>query len=194
MVLKSSPLVSVVTPVYNNEEDLPECIESVLAQTYQNWDYSIVNNCSTDKSGKSRVALLPKTRVLKCTTISSSYGWSRTITMRYGRSLRKSKYCKMVFADDLIFPHCIEEMVAVAEEHPSVGFVGAYGLDGRNVLWAGLPYPCTVIAGRELCRRLFLDGLMYSALPPLSFTGLTLSEAAIPSTAKESKCGLRDMY
>src|SRR5919109_2101835 len=45
---RREPLVSVVTPVYNGESHLRECIESVLAQTYQNWDYTIVNNCSTD--------------------------------------------------------------------------------------------------------------------------------------------------
>ena len=42
------PLVSIVTPVYNGELYLRECIDSVLAQSYENWDYTIVNNCSTD--------------------------------------------------------------------------------------------------------------------------------------------------
>lgn len=46
------PLVSIVTPVYNNAEYIAECTESVLAQTYQNWDYTIVNNCSTDKAAE----------------------------------------------------------------------------------------------------------------------------------------------
>ena len=44
------PLVSIATPVYNAEEHLEECLLSVLAQTYQNWEYIIVNNCSTDRS------------------------------------------------------------------------------------------------------------------------------------------------
>jgi glycosyltransferase involved in cell wall biosynthesis len=44
------PFVSVITPAYNGERYLPECIESVLAQTYQHWEYLIIDNCSTDRS------------------------------------------------------------------------------------------------------------------------------------------------
>ena len=47
---RNEPLVSVVTPVFNGGTFLSECIESVLAQTYDNWEYIIVNNCSTDNS------------------------------------------------------------------------------------------------------------------------------------------------
>jgi len=45
-----NPLVSVITPVYNCEEFLAECIESVLRQTYTNYEYIIVNNRSTDRT------------------------------------------------------------------------------------------------------------------------------------------------
>jgi len=44
------PLVSVVTPFHNTEAYLGECIESVLAQTFDNWEYTIVDNQSTDAS------------------------------------------------------------------------------------------------------------------------------------------------
>ena len=50
MNIQDQPLVSVVTPVYNGEKYLAECIESVLAQSYKNWDYTIVDNCSKDKT------------------------------------------------------------------------------------------------------------------------------------------------
>ena len=48
--MESMPLVSVITPFYNTREYLAECIESVLRQTYTNWEYIFVNNCSTDGS------------------------------------------------------------------------------------------------------------------------------------------------
>src|SRR5207253_1129747 len=48
--LHEEPLISVLTPVFNGEDYLAECIESVLAQTYSKWEYIIVNNCSTDRT------------------------------------------------------------------------------------------------------------------------------------------------
>ena len=41
------PLVSVVVPVYNYEQYVGECIESVLTQTYSNWELVVVNNIPT---------------------------------------------------------------------------------------------------------------------------------------------------
>ena len=44
------PLVSIITPSYNSEEFIKETIESVLNQTYDNWEMLIIDDCSTDKS------------------------------------------------------------------------------------------------------------------------------------------------
>src|SRR5215471_137333 len=59
--------VSVVTPFYNTEEYLAEAIESVLAQTHSNFEYILVNNCSTDGSvaiAESYLAREPRLRLL----------------------------------------------------------------------------------------------------------------------------------
>jgi glycosyltransferase involved in cell wall biosynthesis len=165
----SQPLVSIVTPVYNGAEYLAECIESVLAQTHTNWDYTIVNNGSTDESlavAQRYAAKHPRIR------IHNNSEFLRVIP-NHNLALRQispaSKYCKMIFADDWMFPECLERMVAVGEEHPSVGIVGAYGLQGKKVVWVGLPYPSTLVPGRELVRRRFLgDDNMYVFGAPTS--------------------------
>ena len=161
MNMQSQPRVSVVTPLYNNAEYLTECIESILSQTYQNWDYVIVNNCSTDGSADiahSYADRHPRIRVHDNTKFLPVLA-NHNLAMR--QISPTSKYCKMVFSDDWIFPRCIEEMVAAAEAHPSAGIVGAYGMQGQEVAvkWAGLPYPSALVSGRELCRRYFLDGV-----------------------------------
>ena len=50
MVNKSFGLVSIVMPLYNCEKYIEKSIESVINQTYQDWELLIVDDCSTDKS------------------------------------------------------------------------------------------------------------------------------------------------
>lgn len=152
------PLVSVVTPVYNGERYIRECIESVLDQTYTHWDYTIVNNCSTDRTldvAREYAARDPRIR------IHSNETFVRVIE-NYNIAVRQispqSKYCKVVAADDWLFPECLEKMVRLAEEHPTVAIVGGYALRGLEVAFEGLPYPSTVVPGREACRSLLLGG------------------------------------
>lgn len=150
-------LVSVVTPFYNTGKYLPECIESVLAQTYHNFEYILVNNCSTDNS-----LAIAKEYALRDRRISVvNNGAFLTQVENYNHALRQispeSKYCKIVQADDWIFPHCLEQMVKVASENPSVAIVGAYQLQDPNVLCDGLPYPSTVVSGREIFRLYLLE-------------------------------------
>lgn len=159
MTRTSQPLVSIVTPVYNGEEYFVECIESILAQTYQNWDYTILNNCSADRSmeiARQYAARDERIRIVENEQFLP-------VIANHNAALRQispdSKYCKMVFADDWIYPECIARMVAVAEENPSVGIVSAYVLQGPEVKCVGLPYQARVFGGREICRRHLLDHL-----------------------------------
>ena len=48
-------------------------------------------------------------------------------------------YVKVVHADDLLFPECLERMVALADRHPNIGLVGAYRLNGTEVDLDALP-------------------------------------------------------
>jgi glycosyltransferase involved in cell wall biosynthesis len=150
------PLVSVVTPVYNGSDYIAECIESVLEQTYENWEYLIVDNCSTDDTleiARGYEAREPRIRVL---TPSGFVG-----TVESGnRSLREisgeSKYTKVLHADDWLFPECLERMVEVSEQNPTVGIVSAFRLEETRVTLTGLPYSISVISGPEICRSTLL--------------------------------------
>jgi glycosyltransferase involved in cell wall biosynthesis len=156
MSRENEPLVSIVTPFYNTAEYLGECIESVLAQSYQNWEYCLVNNCSDDGSAdiaRRYAAEDDRIRVVDNTEFL-------TQVQNYNHALRQispeSRYTKIVQADDWMFPECLERMVKLAEDSPSVGIVGAYRLYGRMVLNWGLPYTTTVIGGKEACRFMLL--------------------------------------
>ena len=154
--MESAPLVSVVTPFYNTRDYLAECIESVLRQTYQNWEYVLVDNCSTDGSGElaaTYVSQFPgKIRLIRAQSFLSQ-------VQNYNFALScispSSKYCKVVQADDWLFPDCVRAMVEVAEAHPRVGIVGAYELAGESVDMDGLPYLSTEVLGRDVCRLYF---------------------------------------
>lgn len=149
------PMVSVLTPVYNGERYLAECIESVLGQIYENWEYIIVNNCSTDRTLEIAAEYARRDSRIRIVNNSEFVSALRNHNIAATLMSRASQYCKFVQADDLIFPTCLSEMVRLAETHPSVGIVSSYQLQGTWVRCDGFPYPSTVMPGREVCRTFF---------------------------------------
>ncbi len=135
MSTANEPFVSIVTPVYNGEAYLRECIESVLAQTYSNWEYIILNNCSTD--GTLRIAEEYSCRDRRIQVHSNDS--LLPIIANHNRAFRlispESKYCKVVSGDDWLYPECIARMVGLAEANLSVGLVGSYQLSGGGDKW-----------------------------------------------------------
>lgn len=154
---RQQPLVSVLTPVYNGEKHLAECIESVLAQSYQNWEYIIVNNCSTDSTPEVINNYAQHDPRIRIVNNQEFVGAVKNHNIALTHISPQSKYCKFVQADDFLFPSCLQEMVAVAETHPTAGIVTSYHLSDRWVRNDGWPYPSTVVPGCEVCRLFFLE-------------------------------------
>jgi glycosyltransferase involved in cell wall biosynthesis len=157
------PLISVLTPVYNGEPYLRECIQSVLAQTYENWEYIIVNNCSEDRTLQIAREYEKKDQRIRVYSNDAFLPLIANHNRACSLISPDSKYCKVVSADDWLFPECLTRMSELAETNPSVGVVGSYQLSGGDDQWyvrnCGLPYTEAVVAGREICRAKVLGTL-----------------------------------
>jgi glycosyltransferase involved in cell wall biosynthesis len=153
------PLVSIVTPVYNGEKYLRECIDSVLSQTYNHFEYIIVNNKSKDgtlaiakeyQQRDSRIAVFDNDDFLP-------------VMQNFNAAISKisphSVYCKVVCADDWIYPDYLAKMVELAESNPRIGLLSSYKLKGDRVQPVKpMPYRKTVFSGREVGRMNLTDG------------------------------------
>jgi glycosyltransferase involved in cell wall biosynthesis len=153
-----APLVSVVTPVHNTAEFLSTCIESVLSQTYPRFEYIIVENRSTDRSGEvaDRYASIDnRIRVFRTDSLLP-----QVANYNYALSLISgdSSYTKICQADDWLFPRCLEEMVHLGERHPNVGIVSSYYVRESEVMNVGVHPSTEVLVDGEACRRHLLNG------------------------------------
>jgi glycosyltransferase involved in cell wall biosynthesis len=151
-VVISQPRVSVVTPVYNGEPYLAESIESVLSQTYENFDYTIVNNRSTDRTAEIAERYAARDARIKVLHNDDFLPLYANINRALEQISPESKYCKVVYADDAIFPPCLEEMVAVAELDPEIGIVSAYEAMEIGIHCQGLPRDVQIVDGAEAFR------------------------------------------
>src|SRR5437660_8450669 len=95
-----APLVSIVTPVYNGEDYLRDCIESVLAQTYSNWDYTIVNNCSTDRTLEIAQHYAARDSRIRVHDNGTFVDVIKNHNIAFRQISPKSRYCKLVAPDD----------------------------------------------------------------------------------------------
>lgn len=164
MSIGNTPVVSVVTPFHNTAEYLAECIESVLAQSFRDFEYILLDNCSTDDSraiAERYAATDARIRIADNPTLLPQVAnYNRALTLISAHT----RYVKIVQADDLIFPHCLEEMVGFADANPSVALVGSY-FHHRRVEPDDMPHHAVVLSGRDACRKQLLDGVFLFGSP-----------------------------
>ena len=194
MAGKAEPLVCVLTPVYNGEKLLAGCIRSVLEQTYTNFQYIIVNNCSTDRTLEIAQAFAKQDSRIRVHDNTEFLNVVDNHNKAFSLIPAEAKYSKNVDADDWIFPTCLAELVKVAEEHPTTGMVTSYVLNGKHVGWDGLPYPSTFMKGSEVCRLRFLKGLKVFGGPSASLLRASVVKEQMPFYKLDNYHGDTEAY
>ena len=116
-VFLSNPLVSIVLTNYNGEKYVGKAIESVLSQTYSNWELIMIDDASTDRSlSVLRQYQDPRIRIEALSANSQvSYGHN------VGNSMAQGTYIATIDNDDIWHEDKLEKQVRYMEEHPNVG-------------------------------------------------------------------------
>ena len=122
------PLVSVLTTVYNREEYIAECIESVLASSFQDYEHIIVDDCSMDKSYEIAVAYAKKDSRLRVYRNEKNLG--DYPNRNRAAELAAGEYLKYLDSDDVLYPHGLEVMVKTIIRFPEAA--AALSQDGDD--------------------------------------------------------------
>ncbi len=148
------PAISVVAPTYNHERYVAEAIESVLCQSFQDFELIVSDDASTDGT----LARLKQFRDPRLKIIENSInrGIFANTALAYGYA--RGEYVAWLGTDDVYEPHMLDTLLKFLQSHPdTIGVFGesAYIDDDSNALGTGSP-PDGVGKGRfELLREMF---------------------------------------
>ena len=116
---ENQPLVSIIMPVYNCELFLSKSIESVISQSYKNWELLIVDDGSKDKSVSIVEAYVEKDSRIKL-YINESEEHGPGIARNYGIERIHGKYTYFIDADDWIEKDLLQDTVTLAEKMKNI--------------------------------------------------------------------------
>lgn len=150
--MTSTPQVSVLLTAFNREHYIAPSIESVLAQTFRDFELVIVDDCSTDGTlgvAREYERRDPRVRVVANERNLGDYG-----NRRKSATLARAELLKYHDSDDLMYPHCLAAMVPMLLSEPRA----AFGLSS-GVAWPGGPCPMLLTPRMAYQREYFGEGL-----------------------------------
>lgn len=115
-------MVTVLMSVYNGEKFLKEAIESILTQTFEDFEFLIINDGSTDSS----VKIIESYNDPRIRLIHNEKNLKLIASLNKGISLAKGKYIARMDCDDISMPGRFEREVKFLETNPEYGLVGTY--------------------------------------------------------------------
>lgn len=118
------PKVSVIMAVYNGEKYLKECIDSILNQTFSDFEFIIINDGSTDKTEEIVKNAMKKDKRIKL--ISNKENRGRAVARNQGLKIANGEYIAVIDSDDIALPQRLEKQVKFLDENQDVGLVGTW--------------------------------------------------------------------
>ena len=119
MTAETTPLVSVIIPMHNSEQLIPQTLRSLLYQTMKNFEAVVVDDCSTDnsvavvESFANRFVGEMQLRIVKLPENSGTPNFPRNV----GINLARGKYIAFLDSDDLYTKTALEELTTLAEKY-----------------------------------------------------------------------------
>jgi len=112
------PIVSIITPLYNKAAYIKETIQSVLSQTYSDWEMLVVDNGSTDSGGE-KVQQFQDSRIRLLQSPKQGPGAARN----YGLTYAQGEWIQFLDADDLLEPDHLEQQLFAAQQNPDAEII-----------------------------------------------------------------------
>ena len=114
--MNNLPKISIIVPMYNTEKYIKQCLESVAAQSFQDYELIVIDDCSSDNSVEIVESMIStfgdKLRIIKLPTNNGSPG----IPRNRGIEISKGKYITFLDSDDMFIDTALEELYSIAEE------------------------------------------------------------------------------
>lgn len=107
-------LVSIIMPSYNTAKYISQSIESVLNQTYTNWELIIVDDCSTDNTDEIIKTYLGDNRIIYLKNEKNS---GAAVSRNYALREAKGKWIAFLDSDDIWLPEKLKKQISFMENH-----------------------------------------------------------------------------
>lgn len=137
--IRIMPRISVVIPVFNSKKYLKETIESVLAQTFQDWELLVVNEFGSD-DGSAEIISEYSQKDSRIYLIQNTEPLGLAESLNKGIRLARGEYIARLDADDLAHPKRFQKQIQFMDEHPKVIVCGTYQHHfGPEINWIHKP-------------------------------------------------------
>jgi len=134
--MNSNPLVSIIMPAYNTQEYIKEAIESVINQTYTNWELLIVDDLSTDVTVEIVNKMLHNDGRIKLINRQKNSG-RPSIAKNSALPYTKGKYIAFLDSDDAWLEKKLEIQIAFMQKNQNyvLTYTGGYLIDHKGVIF-----------------------------------------------------------